>query len=328
MIGKVRKSSRASGILNYCYYEKEELSKKEVERLTLNDVRGELIYAQNVALDTLTDGRFDIEYLAQQFKDCAAMNSRLQDYIWHQIFSFPEHEDPTQEQLEQLAMAFSQDFGFEENQLVVFKHTDKSHPHIHLVGNRINVKGVTTAKDSFSKLRTGDFCRKMELALGLTVVPTMKALLPVEERKNTFSQSKLADSMRAKIDVHMPYVKTLEGLKKNLAQEGIKMYIGRGVSFLDKKTGASLKGSELGREYSLMNLEKRLAFENSLQAGSKTENSSLNIETPSLKQESRPLPILDNTLTAAPNGFKRKLDGKEEDDEEELKRKRKRKLKL
>lgn len=328
MIGKVRKSSRASGILNYCYYEKEKLSKKDMERLTLNDVRGELIYAQNVALDTLVDGRFDMEYLAQQFRDCASMNSRLQDYIWHQIFSFPAHEDPNQEQLEELAMAFSKDFGFEENQLVVFKHTDKNHPHIHLVGNRINVKGMTTAKDSFSHLRTGDFSRKMELALGLTISPTMKALLPVEERKNTFSRSKLADSMRAKIDQHLPSVKTLEGLKKSLVHEGIKMYIGRGVSFLDKKTGASLKGSELGRDYSRMYLEKRLAVENSFQAGAKMENSSLKIEPSISKQEYNPLPMLDNTLTAAVKSPKRKLDGKEDDDEEERQRKRKRKLKL
>ncbi|MER0441570.1 relaxase/mobilization nuclease domain-containing protein [Emticicia sp. W12TSBA100-4] len=326
MIGKAQKGSRASGILNYCYYEKEELSKKDLEKMSLDDVRGEIIYAQNVALDTLADGRFDMEYLAQQFKDCAAMNSRLKDYIWHQTFSFPEHEDPSQEQLEKLVMEFSKDFGFEENNLVVFKHMDKNHPHIHIVGNRINVKGVTTAKDSFSHLRTGDFCRKMELKLGLTIVPNMKALLPVEERKNAFSQSKLADSIRAKIDKRIPYVKTLEGLKKSLAQDGVKMYIGRGVSFLDKKTGASLKGSELGREYSLMNLEKRLAFENSLQAGSKTENSSLKVEPSTTKEEANPLPILDNTLTAAPNSPKRKLD--EDDDEEELKRKRKRKPKL
>lgn len=327
MIGKAQKGSRASGILNYCYYEKEKLSKKDLEKMSLDDVRGEIIYAQNVALDTLVDGRFDMEYLAQQFKDCAAMNSGLKDYIWHQTFSFPEHEDPSQEQLEKLAMAFSKDFGFEENQLVVFKHTDKSHPHIHIVGNRINVKGVTTAKDSFSHLRTGDFCRKMELELGLTIVPNMKALLPAEERKNTFSQSKLADSIRAKIDNRIPYVKTLEGLKKSLAQDGIKMYIGRGVSFLDKKTGASLKGSELGREYSLMNLEKRLVFENQLQTGSKTDSNTMKIELPAPKQEPKPLLILDNTLTAAPNSPKRKLDGNE-DDEEERKRKRKRTLKL
>jgi hypothetical protein len=328
MIGKAQKGSRASGILNYCYYEKEKLSKKDLEKMSLDDVRGEIIYAQNVALDTLVDGRFDMEYLAQQFKDCAAMNSRLKDYIWHQTFSFPEHEDPSQEQLEKLALAFSKDFGFEENQLVVFKHTDKSHPHIHIVGNRINVKSVTTAKDSFSKLRTGDFCRKLELELGLTIVPNMKALLPVEERKNAFSQSKLADSIRAKIDKRISYVKTLEGMKKSLAQDGIKMYVGRGVSFLDKKTGASLKGSELGREYSLMNLEKRLAFENSLQAGSKTDSNTMKIEPPTPKQEPKPLLILDNTQTAAPNSPKRKLDGNEDDDEEERKRKRRRKLKL
>lgn len=332
-VGKVRKGSRASGILNYCYYEKEKLSKKDLESLSLDDVRGEIIYAQNVALDTLIDGRFDMEYLAQQFKDCAAMNSRLKEYIWHQSFSFPEHEDPSQEQLEKLAMAFSKDFGFEENQLVVFKHTDKSHPHIHIVGNRINVKGVTTAKDSFSHLRTGDFSRKMELTLGLTIVPNMKALLPAEERKNAFSQSKLADSIRAKIDRRIrriTYVKTLEGLKKSLSQDGVKMYIGRGVSFLDKKTGASFKGSELGREYSLMNLEKRLALENSPLTSSNNESNVLEIKppTPTIKQEPTPLPIFDNTLTTTPNSTKRKLDGNEDDDEEERKKRQRRKYKL
>lgn len=36
------------------------------------------------------------------------------------------------------------------------------------------------------------------------------------------------------------------------------MYRKRGISFLYTKTAAKFKGSDLGREYSLMNIEKRL----------------------------------------------------------------------
>lgn len=256
MIGKVTTGSRPNGILNYCYYEKAELSEKE--KVGIGDVRGEVIYAQNLAFDSHEDGRYNMDYLAQQFKDCAAMNSKLKDYIWHQSFSFPTHENPTNEQLEKLTVAFSKDFGFEDNQLVAFKHTDKAHPHIHIVGNRINATGETTAKDSYSKLRTGDFCRKMELELGLSITPNMKSLQSKEEKSVEFSRSKVADSIRSKIDRHISTSKNLEELKRGLKKEEIKMYQGRGVSFVDEKSGAKFKGSELGREYSLMNLESKV----------------------------------------------------------------------
>lgn len=50
----------------------------------------------------------------------------------------------------------------------------------------------------------------------------------------------------------------MEELKIALQKEGLKMYQKRVVSFLDTKTAAKFKGSDLGREYSLMNIEKRV----------------------------------------------------------------------
>ena len=256
MIGKVTGGSNPIGLLNYCYYEKEKLSVAEKSRLTPDDVRGEIVYIQNLGIDTLPDGRFDMDYLAKQFRDCADKNQNLKNYVWHQSFSFPKGEVPTKEQIQRISTTFAKDFGFSDNQLVVFQHNDTNHAHFHIVANRINFNGKTTANDGYSYLKTGTFCRKIELELGLQTTPNMKALLPEKERE--ISSNTLAQSIRDKIDRNLLKHKTMEDLKKSLEKEGVKMYQNRGVSFLDTKTAAKFKGSDLGREYSLMNIEKRL----------------------------------------------------------------------
>lgn len=256
MIGKVTSGSNPIGLLNYCYYEKEKLSVAEKARLTPDDVRGEIVYIQNLGINTMPDGRFDMDYLAKQFRDCADKNQNLKNYVWHQSFSFPKGEIPTKEQIQRISTTFAKDFGFSDNQLVVFQHNDTNHAHFHIVANRINFNGKTTANDGYSYLKTGTFCRKIELELGLQTTPNMKALLPEKERE--ISSNTLAQSIRDKIDRNLLKHKTMEDLRKSLEKEGLKMYQNRGVSFLDTKTAAKFKGSDLGREYSLMNIEKRL----------------------------------------------------------------------
>ena len=258
MIGKVTGGSSSIGLLNYCYYEKEKLSIREKERLTPDDVRGEIVYIQNLGIDTLPDGRFDMDYLAKQFRDCADKNQNLKNYVWHQSFSFPTGETPSKEQIQTISTNFAKDFGFENNQLIVFQHNDTNHAHFHIVANRINFNGKTTADDGFSYLKTGTFCRKIELELGLQTTPNMKALLPEKEREIDISTNKLAQNIRDRIDRNLLKYKTMEELRIALQKEGLKMYQKRGVSFLDTKTAAKFKGSDLGREYSLMNIEKRL----------------------------------------------------------------------
>lgn len=94
------------------------------------------------------------------------------------------------------------------------------------------------------------------MELGLQTTPNMRALLPEKERE--ISSNTLAQSIRDKIDRNLLKHKTMEDLRKSLEKEGLKMYQNRGVSFLDTKTAAKFKGFDLGREYSLMNIEKRL----------------------------------------------------------------------
>lgn len=157
MIGKAGLGSYAKGMLEYCYYEKE-LTRKQRKELSPDDVRGELIYIQHLGIKTLNDGRLDLDYLAKQLLDNMDKNRNLTKFMWHQSFSFPPGERPSNELITSIATGFAKEFGFEENQMLVFKHNDTSHAHFHIVANRINYNGKNTADHFNNYARTGNFC--------------------------------------------------------------------------------------------------------------------------------------------------------------------------
>jgi Relaxase/Mobilisation nuclease domain len=257
MIGKVGLGNYALGILEYCYYEKQKMTDKQRQTLSMKDVRGELIYLQHLSLRALSDGRFDMNYVAQQLLENRAMNKQLTKFIWHQSFSFPDGENPTNDQIQMIAEKFAKEFGFENNQLIVFKHHNTKHQHFHIVANRININGKNTADHFKNYQRTGEFCRKVELEMGLQVTPNMHLL----EKEKSISESQIADLMRAKVKLHLSQSKNIKELSTKLKKEGIKTHIGRGIAFTLTTKGVTFKGSDLGREYSLANLEKRIQEE-------------------------------------------------------------------
>ena len=256
MIGKVGLGRYAKGILQYCYYDKQ-LTAKQISELGPKDVRGELVYIQNLALQKLPDGRFDIDNLSKQFLDNSGKNRRLTKFIWHQSFSFPPGENPGNEKITQIAMQFAKDFGFEDNQMAVFLHTNKAHQHFHIVANRINYNGKNTADHFNNYARVGKFCRKMELDLGLQITPEMHLTAENKERpRQTADQALL--KLKNTIDSILPNVSTMQQLSTELQKQGVKTFVKRGITFINKKNGMKVKGSDIGREYSLANLEKRL----------------------------------------------------------------------
>ncbi|MBE9465505.1 relaxase/mobilization nuclease domain-containing protein [Dyadobacter subterraneus] len=256
MIGKVGLGRYAKGILQYCYYDKQ-LTAKQISELGPKDVRGELVYIQNLALQKLPDGRFDINNLSKQFLDNSGKNRRLTKFIWHQSFSFAPGENPGNDKITQIAMEFAKDFGFEDNQMAVFLHTDKAHRHFHIAANRINYNGKNTADHFNNYARVGKFCRKMELELGLQITPEMHLTAENKDKpRQTADQALL--KLKNTIDSILPNVSTMQQLSTELQKQGVKTFIKRGVTFINTKNGMKVKGSDIGREYSFANLEKRL----------------------------------------------------------------------
>ncbi|GLU51555.1 hypothetical protein Dfri01_10160 [Dyadobacter frigoris] len=269
MIGKVGLGRYAKGILQYCYYDKQ-LSAKQISELGPKDVRGELVYIQNLALQKLPDGRFDINNLSKQFLDNSGKNRRLNKFIWHQSFSFPPGESPGNEKITQIAMEFAKDFGFEENQMAVFLHTDKPHRHFHIAANRINYNGKNTADHFNNYARIGKFCRKMEQELGLQITPEMHLTAENTEKPRQTADKALLKLKQA-IDSILPNVSSMQQLSTELQKQGVKTFIKRGVTFINTKNGMKVKGSDIGRDYSLANLEKRLGEIQSLEKSKSAE---------------------------------------------------------
>jgi hypothetical protein len=257
MIGNVELGNYPKELLNYCYYDKL-LTPEQRNHLGPKDVRGEILYIQNLSLEKLPDGRFDMDSLTRQFLGNRDKNRKLNKFVWHQSFSFPPGEKPTIEQIREIATAFAKDFGFENNQLIVFRHLDKAHEHIHVAANRINYNGKNTADHFNNYARTGKFCRRMELTLGLEITPEMYLTDPERQKQHQTNQAVL--NLKALIDQHLPLVYSLQELQEKLKGHGYKTYLGRGIAFVNTNNGTKIKGSEIGRDYSLANLEKRIGI--------------------------------------------------------------------
>ncbi|GLU54669.1 relaxase/mobilization nuclease domain-containing protein [Dyadobacter frigoris] len=255
MIGNVNLGNYPKELLYYCYYDKL-LTPEQRKQLGPDDVRGEILYIQNLSLEKLPDGRYNMDSLTRQFLGNRDKNKKLNKFVWHQSFSFPPGEKPTVDQIREISVAFAKDFGFENNQLIVFRHLDKAHEHIHVAANRINYNGKNTADHFNNYARTGKFCRRMELTLGLQVTPDMYLTNP--ERQEEQLANKAIVKLRELIDQHLSVVRSLQELKEKLKGQGYRTYLGRGIAFVNTKNGTKIKGSEIGRDYSLSGLEKRL----------------------------------------------------------------------
>lgn len=256
MIGKASLGSHAKGLIEYCYYDKQ-VSAKMQKKLDTEDVRGELVYIQNLGIKIDRNGKLDLDYLAKQFVDNHARNTGLTKFIWHQSFSFAPGEKPGNDTITHIATEFAKEFGFEQNQLLVFKHEDTDNLHFHIVANRINHNGKNTADHFKNYARTGTFSRRMEHELKLRQAPEMR----INQRRN--QEVLVTDHAHLKlkraIDKLLNSVKSIDELKKELISTGYKTYIGRGIAFFNMQKKNKIKGSDLGRDYSLSSLKKRLA---------------------------------------------------------------------
>jgi len=246
MIGKLSMGAGAAGAISYCYYDKN-ATDGNGEKV----VRGELLYSDELFVTKLPNTHLHVQHLAAQFQQVAQLNTKTEKFIWHQTFNFPPGENVSNETMVKIARDFAREFGFEQNQYLVFRHRDKPHEHFHIIANRINADGQNTATDKKNYERIQLFCREIEKKYGLSVTENkQKSYVP--------SNSVGADKLRKLIDTHLPTCSTLNDLSIALKKQGVIVYLGRGISFTDRNSGVTFKGSALGRSYSRSRIESRL----------------------------------------------------------------------
>ncbi len=216
-----------------------------------NNVNGLLQYLTKKKHAVLTSNKIfpdpDINYISNEFKTIQGLNNRVKKNVMHLVLAFDKDEKIDDYKMAMITEDFMKEFEADENQWISFQHFDTEHLHQHTVINRVKMDG-TLLSDSYSKTRAINICRALEIRYKLKIVSNIKS-----ENKNLAKQE-----LKQIIDEAILKSNSIEEFKKKVETEKYKVYLGRGIAFVNTTNGAKFKGSDIGRNYSLMNIKKQL----------------------------------------------------------------------
>jgi len=117
------------------------------------------------------------------------LRPNLNRYVYHTSLNFPEKELPalTNEKLKAIAEDYLQAMGYTNNQYLIFRHHDASHPHLHLLVNRISFDG-SVVSDSNNYKKSEAILRKLEYQYNL--IPVEQSSFRAVEKSNGVSIEK------------------------------------------------------------------------------------------------------------------------------------------
>ncbi|MCY1633914.1 relaxase/mobilization nuclease domain-containing protein [Marinifilum sp. D737] len=236
MIGKISTGDSFRGNITYCllgrYGEKEGLA-EIIDSKMCGGNRKELI---------------------KQFEELAALNNRIRAPVWHASISFHESDNPSRQDMIDIAEEYANMHGFQQY-LVIQHHDTPNRKHFHMVCNRVNYKQNKAISTSLNFKKMDEFCRKMELKFNFHRVLSAKRFLNKDER-NLPRHDKRKLQIKAILETLTSEVNSVEELIERLKKYKIATEKGRGIAFIDDKK-VRVKGSELG--FSLKNIEKKIA---------------------------------------------------------------------
>lgn len=239
MIGKIMKGTSFNGCV--CYVLKEDKSK--------------LLEAVGV------DGTS--EQMAEQFELQTLLNDKVKNTVGHISLSF-SLEDGERLRTDdafmlQIAKEYMEKMGIHNTQYIIARHTDRNHPHCHIVFNRVDNDGRTVS-DKNDRYRNEKACKML----------TAKYMLHFANGKDHINEERLRPYDKAKHEVYkvlkeeLPHARSWEELKDALSDQEIELKFKasrttrevQGVKF--EYGGISFSGSKVSREFSYMNIDYQL----------------------------------------------------------------------
>jgi hypothetical protein len=147
----------------------------------------------------------------------------------------------------------------QDTQVLIVKHKDRAHPHIHIVYNRVNNNGKTIA-DNFQHLKNIKISKELTLKHGMHIGQGKQKV----NRPQLKGIDKLKYELHDTIKAASKKVSNMVQLKHELAKQGIGMQFKyksgtleiQGISF--SKGKYKFKGSEIDRSLSYGKLSKAI----------------------------------------------------------------------
>lgn len=199
--------------------------------------------------------------MADDFRMQQAARPEKEKACFHASLSFYPGEETSNEQMVMLAKKYLEKLGMRDTQFAITKHTDRKHPHLHIIANLVDNDGKAI-KDGYLGLKGKKIAQ--ELTQQYKLIPAQKKNLQLTNTAALRKEDQIKYRIYEAVNEALPYSKTLTELEAKLKQQGIEIqykYKGKttqlqGISF--KMNNHIFKGSSVDRQFSIANLQRRL----------------------------------------------------------------------
>lgn len=239
MIAKIVKGSSFKGVVNY-------ILDKEKD-------------AKILVCDGLFAG--DKDTIAMSFEAQSRMNPTVTKPVGHISLAFSKEDEHrlTDRTMAGIALEYLKEMGITDTQVLIVRHFDKEHPHVHIAFNRIANNGRTIS-DRNERIRSARICKEI----------TRKYSLYLASGKEQVKQHRLKEPDKTKYGLYNILKSEIlrcgnwRQLAANLEKQGVDMrfkYKGKsgevqGVVFT--MNGYSFSGSKIDRRFSYSKIDAAL----------------------------------------------------------------------
>ncbi|MXV14014.1 relaxase/mobilization nuclease domain-containing protein [Hufsiella ginkgonis] len=203
----------------------------------------------------------DTHHIIDDFNLQRKMNPELGKGVGHIVLSWSKHDvgKLTAEIMAEQAKEYLQKMKITNTQFLVIQHTDREHPHLHIVYNRVD-NNAKTISDQYQRKRNAEVCKQL----------TRKHGYYMAAGKVEVKQERLTGADKIKYQIYHALSKAAANatswkqLESLLKQQGIGIQYKyrrgtnevQGISF--SENGTQFKGSEIDRGMSFQRLHHRL----------------------------------------------------------------------
>ena len=239
MIAKIVKGSSFNGVVSYI------LDKEKGAKILVCDG----LFAENK--DTI----------AMSFEAQSKMNPKVTKPVGHISLAFHKEDEHrlTDRAMAGIALEYLKEMGIFDTQILIVRHFDKEHPHVHIAFNRIANNGRTIS-DRNERIRSAHICKEL----------TKKYNLYFASGKEQVKQHRLKEPDKTKYGLYTILKSEVSRcgnwniLAANLKKQGVEMrfkYKGKsdevqGVVFI--MNGYSFIGSNIDRRFSYAKIDVAL----------------------------------------------------------------------
>ena len=195
----------------------------------------------------------DPNEIMDEFRFMQEANEKCQKNTISIVISPSDEKKFTPSELRDIGRKHLKGLGLDKNQYLMTLHQSTGKPHIHIIANRINEKGVAV-KDNFISLKSQTISENMAKERGLLTSKDVKKI-------NDITRQPIKNEIKQAHQFAISNSKTFDNYKDLMFSKGIQVKPTlnksgelQGFRLLHKQSGINFKASEIGKNFGVKDL--------------------------------------------------------------------------